>query len=168
MFVLFHVWGTHMHSACTCTYMYMCMHNSTCACLVTRHSACACACVHIHVHAHVMHMHMTCTCTCTYACVYVCAHDMCMHMHMCTCSGVRQRLARAASLDQEECAWPDFCATNSLVRGPETTGLPLSGSAPTRGRPMLAGVARALIARLKAAEFLPNSYRIPGSSRWVC
>ena len=30
-----------------------------------------------------------------------------------------------------------------------------------------AGVARTLIARLKAAEFLPNSYRIPGFSRWV-
>jgi hypothetical protein len=159
-----------MHSAwCTCTYMYMCMHNSTCACLVTRHvHVHVHMCSHTDVHAHVMHMHMTCTCTCTYAYVYVCAHDMCMHMHMCTCSGVRQRLARAASLDQEECAWPDFCAPNSLVRGPETTGLPLSGSAPTRGRPMLAGVARALIARLKAAEFLPNSYRIPGSSRWVC
>ena len=150
-------------------------HTCTCACTIAHvhvwsHDMCMCmcTCVHIHVHAHVMHMHMTCKCTCTYAYVYVCAHDMCMHMHMCTCSGVRQRLARAASLDQEECAWPDFCATNSLVRGPETTGLPLSGSAPTRGRPMLAGVARALIARLKAAEFLPNSYRIPGYSRWVC
>ena len=30
-----------------------------------------------------------------------------------------------------------------------------------------AGVARALIARLKAAEFLPSSYRVPGFSRWV-
>jgi hypothetical protein len=48
-------------------------------------------------------------------------------------SGVRQRLARAASLDREECA--------RLLRhqfaGPKNTGLPLSGSPSTRGIPWL-------------------------------
>ena len=54
--------------------------------------------------------------------------------------------------------------------GPKNIGLPLSHCQIQRllnSRQTEAGVARTLIARLKATEFLPNSYRIPGFLRWV-
>ena len=59
---------------------------------------------------------------------------------------------------------PDFCATNSLVRKIPAC---LCQIQRLDSRQTEAGVARTLIARLKAAEFLLNSYRIPGFSRWV-
>jgi hypothetical protein len=59
---------------------------------------------------------------------------------------------------------PDFCATNSLVRKIPAC---LCQIQCLDSRQTEAGVARTLIARLKAAEFLLNSYRIPGFSRWV-
>ena len=70
------------------------------------------------------------------------------------CSGVRQRLARAASLDREECArrLRHQYATNSLVRK-----IPACLCQVHRllySRQTEAGVARTLISRLKAAEFL--------------
>jgi len=59
---------------------------------------------------------------------------------------------------------PDICATNSLVRKISAC---LCVRFSAYSRQTEAGVARALIARLKAAEFLPSSYRVPGFSRWV-
>ena len=49
---------------------------------------------------------------------------------------------------------PDFCATNSLVRKIPAC---LCQIQCLDSRQTEAGVARTLIARLKAAEFLPNS-----------
>ena len=71
------------------------------------------------------------------------------------CSGVRQRLARAASLDREECARP-FCATNSLVRKiPACLCQDHRLFAANRGW----GCA--------SAHREAEGRRIPGSSRWV-
>ena len=58
---------------------------------------------------------------------------------------------------------PDICATNRWSGKYRPACVRFSAYS----RQTEAGVARALIARLKAAEFLPSSYRVPGFSRWV-
>ena len=73
------------------------------------------------------------------------------------CSGVRQRLARAASLDREECAGQTFCARNSLVRKiPACLCQVHHLLAADRGCWGCASAHREAEGR-----------RIPGSSRWV-
>jgi hypothetical protein len=83
---------------------------------------------------------------------------------------LEQMLAAESGSSFVQPAWTDKNVLARLLRhqftGPENPGLPLSGSAPTRGRPRLGW--RALISRLKAAEFLAlrgGCCAVPGALR---
>jgi hypothetical protein len=77
-------------------------------------------------------------------------------------------VARAASLDREECARLLRHQFQHQFTGPENSGLPLSTRGSVYSRQTEAGVARALISTLKAAEFLAprrGCWPVPGALR---
>jgi len=84
---------------------------------------------------------------------------------------LEQMLAAESGSSFVQPAWTDKNVLARLLRhqftGPENPGLPLSGSAPTRGRPRL-GWRAELFSRLKAAEFLAlrgGCCAVPGALR---